>query len=164
MLAHHIRTLMKRDYNNWCLMLGVGGVSLVIERGSSPSLTDLTTKKVAPVWEISRSTTITLNHSQPPPIALHLPSQSLLPPHVVALQFPTNSTSMLWAEVANSASASHDPDSLPDHVHSTQKLDVEDTRRSPEAMDSAGEFEALRPPYLHVGGAAMMGKDRVLTR
>jgi hypothetical protein len=39
------------------------------------------------------------------------------------------------------------------------KLETADTRRTAEAMDQLGDFEALRPPYLHVRWLSLQNDD-----
>jgi hypothetical protein len=57
---------------------------------------------------------------------------------------------MVWAEVAKFFSGSGLETADDGHGGSIFKLDVSDTRRAPEAMDEMADFEALRPPYIHV--------------
>jgi hypothetical protein len=62
---------------------------------------------------------------------------------------------MVWADVAKYFSATKDH-SADDGQSSKYKLDVQNTRRTTEAMAQAEDFEALRPPYIHVWRPVMM--------
>jgi hypothetical protein len=77
---------------------------------------------------------------------------------------------MVWAEVAKFLSGSGHETVDDGRSGSICKLDVSDARRAPEAMDEMEDFEALRPPYIHVcvatdgskntGMAVADGEDR----
>jgi hypothetical protein len=56
---------------------------------------------------------------------------------------------MVWAEVAKYFSGTKDA-RADDGQSSKYILDVQDPRRASEAMEQMEDFEALRPPYIHV--------------
>jgi hypothetical protein len=61
---------------------------------------------------------------------------------------------MVWADVAKFLSGDRHETALVDDVGRSSagalQWDVQNTRRAPEAMDEVEDFEALRPPYIHV--------------
>lgn len=57
---------------------------------------------------------------------------------------------MVWAEVAKFISGSGHETVDDGRGGSTYKWDVQNTRRTPEEMEEVEDFEALRPPYIHV--------------
>jgi len=64
---------------------------------------------------------------------------------------------MVWAEVAKFISGSGHETVDDGRSGSTFKWDVENTRRTPEDMDTVEDFEALRPPYIHAMLAGGLG-------
>jgi hypothetical protein len=59
---------------------------------------------------------------------------------------------MVWAEVAKYLSGA-DNERVDDGQNTTYTLDASNTRRKAETMEQMGQmedFEALRPPYVHV--------------